>query len=321
MNLNTLRAEPSRYQVRELPWSVDTVAAIVGEGIDLAKFDKIPVVDSLAAGFSIPGYVVAGDGHSRFEAINRLASIGRLPEAWRIPTAHGDEWDIPCKEVSPAEALHLARTANLSRKSLTPCEEARVFQEMLDAGYHIEKVATLCHKSSASYIRKMLPLNGLARDIRIMIGVNPDAGGIDKHIAQTLAERFAYYGIGVQIQQELWQKAMKHADLTVRFVRTFIDKIGISLQARSKTEDGFLFEIPPQVSSVIQDMKGRADNQRRVQRGLAWLLQVQREGPDVLADFPELDTVLRANGAKWLGKAKEMTESDATVLSALCVGA
>ena len=321
MLLSRITVDPDKYQKRDTPFSPATVEAIVGEGIVLSKFDPLPLMPHA----DDPDlYVVGGDGHSRYEAVCRLRAAGRLPAAWdagRTDSADARgwdrDWDVPDKAVDAAEARMLAWTGNLKGTGFTPCEEARVFQEMLDAPMGIDRVALLTHRTE-HYIRKSLPLLGLCRDIRAMVGRSPDAGGVDKFIAQTMAERFGRYGIGPQQQQELWHRVLKHADLSQKFVAALIDQVGKDLAAKSGGPDeGFLFQIPAGVEHVMRAMRGRADNQRRVQRGLAWLMQADRESNVLAQAFPELKKLLDASGAEMLDRANRLTEQDATVIGAL----
>lgn len=304
MLLSQIKTNASVYQFRETPFSPRTVDAIVAEGINLSKFDPIPVIRSGKTG------TVAGDGHSRFEAILRLAKGSRLPACWK----RGHNWDIPTREVTADEARILAWTANLSRDNFSPCEEARVFQSMLDAGKEIDQIAALVHKSPA-YVRKTIPLNCLCRDIRAMVGATPDAGGLDKHIAQALAEKIQQYKIGAAQQQELWHRVLKHADLTVAFVRALIDRIGGTVA--SSSEDGMLFNIPASVTVAVEEMKDRANQLRRAERGLAWLMQCKDSG--VLDQFPEMKSMLDARGESMLSQIKGQTASDANVIGQLCL--
>jgi ParB-like chromosome segregation protein Spo0J len=175
------------------------MAGIVAEGIDLAKFDALPVV---SAGRG--RWCVGGDGHSVFEALRRLARDGRLPEAWK----RGKGWDVPVRMVSPEEAQRLAWTANLSRDNFSAVEEAKGFRAMVEAGMGEEEMARVVQRSDV-YVRKTLALNVLCRDIRDAVGLAPDAGGIDKYMSQAMAEKFDQYRIGDQQQQELWHRVFE----------------------------------------------------------------------------------------------------------------
>src|SRR4051812_39655150 len=133
MLFSKITANHEKYQKRDTKVSGRTVDAILREGINLAKFQPIPL-------FPVRGgqWCVAGDGHSRFEAICQLVKTGKkLPKAW----AKGGDWDVPHLEVTAKDAELLALTANLSRDNFTPAEEAKVFQEMLDRGMKIDEVA------------------------------------------------------------------------------------------------------------------------------------------------------------------------------------
>jgi hypothetical protein len=316
MLLSRIVVDPATYQKRDTPFSEKTVAAIVEEGIVLSKFDAIPLLPLDGAQF-----VVGGDGHSRYEAIKRLGD--RLPADWRTP--NGVDWDIPHKLVDHKEAKINAWTANLRGTGFSAVEESKVFQEMLDAGYPLDKVATLCHVSN-SYVKQALPLNGLCTDIRAAVGLTHDAGGVEKFIAQAMAVRFQRFGIDKQAQQQLWHRVFAKMNLTRKFVESFLDRIGKQFQDRSKADDGFLFEIPVGVDHVIQKMKDRAQAQRKFERGLAWLMQTYEEardgkGADIIAEYPELQAILATHGMAWLSRAKTQTQEDATLLSEVIVAA
>lgn len=307
MLLSLIYVDPDTYQKRDEPYSVKTVEAIVKEGIKLSKFDALPLLPADPDG----RHCVAGDGHSRFEAICRLREKLKLPAEWR----RGADYDVPHKIVEDLdEAMRLAWTANFSKRTFTAVEEAKVFKEMVDEGYEPERVATLCHVKP-EYVRDALPLNCLCRDIRVMVGAPADAGGIEPFVAKTLAGRFERFRIGTQQQQELWHKVLKHADLTQGFVRSLLDKIGRDL-AGSQTQ-GALFEIPASVGAVVREMRGRAENARRLERGLAWIMQCRKEAPALLGDLPKLKALLDVEGADMLKRAKQLTDDDAAVVGAL----
>ena len=109
MLLERISVNSSQFQYRETAFSESTVAGIVAEGIDLAKFDVIPVMMDGAQG------IVAGDGHSRLEAIRRLAAAGRLPESWKCRGSDGmNGWDIPVRLVCRLWQKSRGRCARLS---------------------------------------------------------------------------------------------------------------------------------------------------------------------------------------------------------------
>jgi hypothetical protein len=309
MLLSRIRTCPQKFQKRDTPYSVATVEAIVKEGIKLAKFDPLPLVDQNDGTF-----VVGGDGHSRAEAISRLHRAMKLPAQWRA----GDDYEIPHKLVDLDEAMKLAWTANMAKKSFEAVEEAKVFAEMLASGMDMERVANECHVST-SYVKDALPLNCLCLAIRERVGKNPDAAGIEPFVAKAMAGRFARYKIGVQQQGELWHKVLKNADLTKDFVVKLLDRIGNDLAAKEST--GMLFEIPASVTQVMALMKGRADNQRRIERGLAWLLQVMEAAPDVLNELcPEISAILTTKGAGMLRSVKAQAAADAELVGKCITG-
>ena len=98
MLLSKIIVDPARFQFRETPFSERSVNAILAEGFQLSN-DPIPVIPSTRG-----KVIVAGDGHSRLEAIRRLALDSRLPKTWK----RGNECDIPVRQVSCYEARDLA---------------------------------------------------------------------------------------------------------------------------------------------------------------------------------------------------------------------
>jgi hypothetical protein len=317
MLLPLITTDSGRYQFRDQPFSARTVEAIVAEGIDLAKFDPIPVVHAPAPtfefgpGFTVPGvesYIVAGDGHSRFEAIRRLAHEGRLPEQWAVDGP--GQWDIPCRIVTEAEARTLSWTANLSRDDFTPCEQAKVFQAMLDAGNSLEDVARLAHRS-AGYVRQTLALNVLCRDIREAMGLSPEAGGVDAYIGKLLAAKFQQYGIGPAQQQELWHKVLKHTDLTSEFARALLDRIGQQL-AGKQTQD-VLFALPANVSAVMADLKDSAQVMRRADLAMKHLIFCHTQG--AWRDYPELQRVIEQHAESIRDDIRAKADRDASLVA------
>lgn len=315
MLLSRITVNPSRFQLRDTPFSEKTVIAIVAEGIDPAKFDPIPLIDTEHEGQTMKGrivrrYCVAGDGHSRLEAIERLRIEGRgLPAAWR----RGGDLDIPHRIVTADEARTLSWTANLSRDDFTACEEAKVFQAMVDSGLDLESIGTIAHRS-ASYVRSTLPLNALCRDIRLAMSLAPDAGGIDAYIGKLLAAKFQQYGIGAAQQHELWHKVLKHADLTASFVRSLIDRLGQQL-AGKETQD-VLFAIPASVSGAVADLKDRAQVMRRADLAIKHLLFCQQHG--VWDDFPDLARIIATRGESIRATINAQVGEDASLIAKLC---
>jgi hypothetical protein len=192
-------------------------------------------------------------------------------------------------------------------------EEARVYQAMLDDGMEMDEVAQLTHKNPAK-VKRSLPLLALCRTIRDQIGKSPDAGGLDVHVAEVMAERFGRYGIDHTHQQELYNKVFAHSDLTVNFVRSFLDTVGPALKASS--EQGFLFAVPASVTEVVKDQENMGQELRRARRGLAWLMQCLPSG--VLdTHAPELAGLLKRDGDALLEKIKDADTAHGEMLGKL----
>jgi ParB-like chromosome segregation protein Spo0J len=300
MLLSKITTRPELYQNRAAAFSESTVAGIVAEGLDLAKFDPIPVLARSGC--------VGGDGHSRLEAIRRLAKAGRLPKSWQ----RGRDFDVPTKPVSEAEARRLAWTANLSRDGFTPGEEAKVYQSMLDGGLTAKEAGELAHKSEA-HVSRMLILNTLCRDIRECVGASPAAGGIDILTGQVLANGFARYGVEPQQQQQLWHCVLKHALLNFQSAKRFIDRIGSRLA--EKSSDGMLFAMPANAVAVVAEAKARGQAARTAKTGLALLLSARKLGG--LDSQPELAMWLDDNGQTVLEDLSARVTEDADVLADL----
>jgi hypothetical protein len=304
MLLSLISTDLARFQFRDTPFSARTVASIVEEGLDLAKLDPIPLIRSGKIRF-----IVAGDGHSRFEAISQLAAQGRLPAQWKT----GNDWDIPCRVITEAEAKTLSWTANLSRDDFTPCEQAKVFQAMLDSGMSIKQIATEAHRS-VGFIQQTIPLNALCRDLRDAMALSPDAGGIDAYIGKLLGSKFQQYGITVGQQQELWHKVLKHADLTAGFVRSLLDRIGQQLAGR-ETQD-VLFAMPASVTAVVADLRDRAQVMRRADVGMNHLIFCEKHG--VWDQFPDLKKIITEQGDAIRKAISAQVDDDASLIARMC---
>ena len=324
MLLSQIAVLPDQYQFRERPFSEQTVKAIVSEGIDLAKFDPIPILRMHSPdakpfgeeGPRVPGldvYVVAGDGHSRFEAIRRLALDARLPAEWSVDPENG-EWDIPCRLVTESQARKLSWTANLSRDNFSPCEEAAVFQDMLDAGKSIEDIARIAHRS-APHIQRALSLNFLCRDILAAVGASAAAGGIDVLTAQVLANGFKRFNVAPAQQQQLWHCCLKHAMLNFQSAKKFIDRIGAKLGQRHDAGDEVLFSIPANAVAVVAEAKARGSACRSARMGLSLLMKAMEAGG--LESIPELSDWLQKNGDHCIAQLSERVTEDGEILASM----
>jgi hypothetical protein len=299
--LSKITADPARFQFRDGPFSARTVAAIVAEGVDVAKFDPLPLLKEGR------GYVVAGDGHSRFEALRQLAP--RLPRAWK----RGRDWDVPARVITPGEARRLAWTANLNRHNFTPCEEAKVFAAMLASGMTMAEVAAEAQRSEV-YVTNQLKLNTLARDIRAMVGAAPEAGGIDQLTAQVLATGFARHGIDVTTQQQLWHCFLKSAQLNFQSAKKLVDRIGARLAEKSGGDE-FLFSIPANAGVVLQEARERGSACRSAKMGLSLLVKALAAGG--LEDYPELAAWVGAHGQAAIDALAERVTEDADLLAGM----
>jgi ParB-like chromosome segregation protein Spo0J len=292
MLLSQITVDAQRYQLRDTPWSEQTVSGILA-GFNPSKFDALPIL------LSSPGhYIVAGDGHSRYEAVRRLAERAELPARWAITDAGGKpiDWDIPSRTVTHGEARKLSFTANLSRDNLTAVEESKVFQRMLDIGYSIDQIASESHRK-VDYIKSSLPLNCLCVEIRAAVGQTSDAGGIPVDAAKALAAKFQQYKWTATAQQSLYHKLLVKTYLNPQMARELID----GLQARSggKSADDLLFALPENVGAVLTQMKGDMENMKRASRALNGLIQAAESG--VLSPFAELDALVRQQGKRIMG--------------------
>lgn len=308
MLLSKIKAEPGRFQFREGEYSEETVCGIIAEGMDVSKFDPIPVIGGDGGKF-----IVAGDGHSRLEAIRRLEKAGRLPQCWRSKQGGGKVgWDIPVRRVTSAEAKRLAWTANLNRTPFTPSEQARVFKAMVDDGLSIDEIAKIVHSNPCRVVAT-LKLNGLCRDIRMMIGKSAEAGGIDEATARVLAVGFERYGIAPDRQQQLWHSCLKDSTLNFQSAAAFLRLIGAKMGERS--EERMLFEIPVNAGTVVAEAKARSSAARTAKKGLGLLLAAADAGG--LDELPELKQWLVQNGERARGRLTEQLTQDAEALAGI----
>lgn len=311
MKLSLITSRPDLFQLREARYSTATVEGIIAEGIDLAKWSDLPIV----SGNEVPGaaagtWIVAGDGHSRHAALQRLAVSGQLPAEWKS----GDDWEIPCKMVSYQDTERLM-LANLCREDLTPAAEARGFQLMRDRGLTDETIATRSHKKP-DYIKRMLRLNTLAECIKERIGKPGDAGGISKDCAMVLAVEFDNYGIKPQQQQEIYNKVLAHSELTPGFIRGLLKKLGPAM--KSSTENA-LFAIPATVEGAVKTVQDKARAIKRAAAALATLMALADDG--ILDSCQELLNVVQKHGQAAIDQFKYEADADAAVIGKLCLAA
>lgn len=311
MFLSRITTDAARFQKRSKPWSENTVESIVREGIDLAKFDPIPLLD-----MGDGSYCVAGDGHSRFEAIRRLAADARLPQSWAIdPSDPATEWDIPHRIVTAEQARKLSRTANLSRDQFQPAEEAAVYAEMQAEGMSLEQIAAEAHRH-VDTVKRTLTLNTLCQTIKDQIGKPINAGGITKDSACELAEQFSRWAIDHQCQQQLYRDLLVKMDLTpaaVRGLRGLFAKVGQASRERH-SQAGFFFSVPPNVDVIIAESKKRAAALARAERSVAALVALA-DG-DVLDGVPDLKVLLSKRGESWIAQLKYEQDADGASIGA-----
>jgi len=297
--LAEIGVDPQRFQFRDEPWAKDTVDAIVADGIDLARFDPIPVICESGR------IIVAGDGHSRLEAIRRLATEGRLPAIWRA----GRDWEIPTREVEPGDALRLAYVANMSRSPFTACEEAKIFQRRLDAGEPVADIARSSHVSPG-YITKRLRLNCLCRTIRDAVG---KSWGIDTDKAIVLAEACERFQLEHPVQQQLWHRVIQHGNWTPHSLGLFLKRFGSTIQRGG--EESILFNgMPANVEAAVVELSNASRTKREAYRMLVRLMRY-RDGLRGVAD--DLMHLLEARGDQFVEALKDAQEEDAAAMSGL----
>lgn len=78
------------------------------------------------------GFEIAA-GERRWRAIGQLIAAGQVEPDFPIPAAVRDLTDL--------QLLQLATTENMNRADMTPLEEARAFQHMLELGADVESIA------------------------------------------------------------------------------------------------------------------------------------------------------------------------------------
>lgn len=296
VRLSDLRRN-SRWQFRQSAFSERTVQAIVEHGFDAARFDPIPVFRSESG----QHWMVAGDGHSRLEAVRRLHVSGAGPEGWEAGC-------VLVRVVQRADALRLAHTANMSREPFSDVEEGRIFKARLEEGESLADIASTSHRS-ASYVRRRVSLTVLCGEIQADIG---QAYGMTAELAMVLGEAVERFGIDHAQQSQLYRKVLTHGDWTTTSLKAFLATYGARL-TESGGGPGFLFELPANVGAAIEDATRLAQDRRRVKRGLMWLHQ----SLDGLAEFPELLALLKKQGEAWIEKAKVLERGDVAVVASL----
>lgn len=311
MLLSQLRADPARFQLRHDAYDKDVCAGIVKEGIIPGKFGKLPIIP---VGDESNTYIIAGDGHSRFAAVQALAAKSHLPDAWVIDADKG-EFDIPCEIVEPGHIKSLM-LANLGRKNLSASEEADGYQKLMDQGMTIEDIALRSHRDEST-IRRVLLINTLADCIREQIGRPADAGGISRECAIEFAKQCQQHGINKQQQGQLWHGIFTHYEFTPNTIRSFFKKMGQRLAEKSSGDDGggMLFAIPTNVTAAVKDMQKRSKEVSRVLTSLRTLLRYASQ--DYLDAAPGLKAALQQFGPQAMNQLQYESESDGIVLANL----
>lgn len=301
--LSKLKTDAKRFQFRDTPYSERTVKAIVNDGLDLARFDPIPIIERNGHA------IVAGDGHSRLEAIHRLLKIKRLPSQWK---AGRSDWEIPTRSVPADAVLRLAYVANMSRSPFTACEEAKIFQARRDAGETMEDIARTSHVS-AGYVLKRLRLNCLSKTIRAAVG---QPWGIDTDKAIVLAEIFERYAVKRQVQQQLWLNVICKGDWTPHSLKLFTERICKRLTATGSASASMLFELPPNIDQTVQELTSASKCRREAYRMLVRLMKY-REALGGIDIARQLLTLLNEKGDRIVNALRETQAEDAAIMESM----
>jgi len=136
--------------------------------------------------------------------------------------------------------------------------------------------------------------------------------GLDADKAIVMAEACVRHEIGVTVQQDLWHNVISKAQWTQQSMKLFMDRFGQIMNGRGDSPDdgGMLFALPPNAAEVIKRVTALADQRRRAQRGLQWLLGAK----DALAEFPDLVALLDRDGENMVARVKEAQQEDAVAL-------
>ena len=301
--LSKIKTDTKRFQFRDTPFSERTVKAIVADGLDLARFDPIPIIQRNGHA------IVAGDGHSRLEAIHRLAKAQGLPSQWKA--GRGD-WEIPTRPVPEDAVLRLAYVANMSRSPFTACEEAKIFQARCDAGESTDDIAKTSHVSKG-YVTKRLRLNCLSKTIREAVG---QPWGIDTDKAIVLAEIFERYEVKRQVQQQLWLNVICKGDWTPHSLKLFTERICKRLTATGSSSASMLFELPPNIDQTVQEMTTASKCRREAYRMLVRLMRY-RDALDGIDLAKRLLDLLNNEGEKIVDALRETQDEDAAIMEAM----
>jgi len=242
--LGRIKADPAQFQRRRKPWAERTVGAIVREGFDPDKFDPLPV-------FLREGqWIVGGDGHSRYEALRRLAAAGRP-----LPTR------IPVRVVAgPDKAARLSMTANMNRTDFDACEEARIFKERLARGETAAQIAEDSHRSPG-YVTSRVLLAELSSAMQDLVG---QPCGLPVDLALVFARGVVEHGFDPAAQQRIWLELLKDGDYTPRAFKLALSVIAGTATKSSRT--GLLFELPANLKAVVGDLSAvgkRVESARR----------------------------------------------------------
>lgn len=113
-----------------------------------ASIKKNGLMQNLVARPNGDGFELAA-GERRLRAIQTLINAGDLPADAQVPVVVRDLTDL--------QLLELATTENMSRQDMSPLEEARAFQHMLELGSDVDTISAETGLSLAT-VRKRLAL-------------------------------------------------------------------------------------------------------------------------------------------------------------------
>lgn len=246
--LNRIHPAPGDFQQRESPYSETTADAIHKEGYNDAKYNPIPVFHDTEGKYGAAGnYVVAGDGHSRYEGFRRLDAEGRMPNT------------IPVKIVSESDAARLKTEANTGTVPFTPLELSSVYQRDIDAGKSVGDIART-HRSTVPRVNDALALNNLSGYLQQMVRI----GAMKPEMGAALGKWIKANDVAPADADNIFTKFISQNQMTRSELERALNTITKARDASKQLGFGGLLEGTTKTGESFVSALGRLTTARKV---------------------------------------------------------
>ena len=197
-----IKTDPARFQPR-LGMQEGRIEAIA-ESMRDRGFDP---TESLHVWVDpVDGSPIILAGHHRLAAAKR-AGVTEVP-------AH-------VFQGAEAEAAIFARRSNSQMAKLSPIEEARAFARELEEGRTVNQVSRDYGGVRTSVVQDRLALNSLPPELQLLV----QNGAFKPPLAAALGRSAAKHGLSAEIQVQIFDRVVKHMEVTPNELSRMIDTI------------------------------------------------------------------------------------------------